>query len=292
MLIEPATREQAVATALGKVSNLAMLPEIAVRVVRLASDPNVTMSKMADVISTSPELCIRILRVVNSAFYCFPVEIRTIEHALTLMGLESVKNVTIAASLSRLFQGRPLSPTFSPKDLWTHSLSVAAAARALARQARLRVVEEAFLAGMIHDIGWMAELQIDRQKLAAVLARMEADDTADLLAVEEEHFGATHQDIGAALLQRWKLPPALSLVAGWHHHPFELDFNQRTLPVLVHGADRLVASCAPGFRLDDSRTDVSADVLEFLHLTRDDLDEVLAALPEAIGEIHSALGGE
>ena len=283
-------RETAVAAALGTLSNLAMLPEIAIRVIRLAEDPNVTMTQMADVISTSPELCVRILRVVNSAFYGLPGEVRTIQLATTLMGLESVKNVTIAASLTRLFHGRPLSPRFSPRDLWTHSLAVAAATRLVAVRTRSGVVEEAFLAGMVHDVGLIAELQLDRQKLATVLARMEDDESADLLAVEESIYGATHQDFGAGLLRAWKLPHIFSLAAGWHHRPFELPVSERTLPVMVHVGDRLVATCTPGLHLDDASTEISEQALDYLRLTRAQMDDVLASLPQAIDEIKSALG--
>ena len=289
-VIDPTKREMAVAAALGKLSNLAMLPEIAVRVIRLAEDPNVTMSQMADVISTSPELCVRILRVVNSAFYGIQGEVRTIQRATTLMGLESVKNVTIAASLTRLFHGRPLSPTFSPRDLWTHSLAVAAATRLIAMRAKSGVVEEAFLAGMVHDVGLIAELQLDRQKLATVLARMEDDEAADLLAVEEAAFGANHQDFGAGLLKAWKLPRIFSLAAGWHHRPFELPVSDRALPVMVHVGDRLVAACAPGLQLDDPSTEISEAALDSVRLTRAQMEDVLVCLPQALEEIKSALG--
>ena len=114
------TRDAAVAAILGRLSPLAMLPDVAVRILTLAGDPNVTMARMAEVISLAPELAGRILRIVNSAFYGFPGEIRSIERATILMGLESVKNVTIAASLTRAFQGRPLSASTSGRtaSLW------------------------------------------------------------------------------------------------------------------------------------------------------------------------------
>ncbi len=289
-VIDTTTRETAVAAALGKLSNLAMLPEIAVRVIRLAEDPNVTMTQMADVISTSPELCVRILRVVNSAFYGIPGEVRTIQLATTLMGLESVKNVTIAASLTRLFHGRPLSPTFSPRDLWTHSLAVAAATRLIAVRSKSAIVEEAFLAGMVHDVGLIAELQLDRQKLATVLARMDDDETADVLAVEDAAFGANHQDFGAGLLRAWKLPRMFSLASGWHHRPFELPVSDRTLPLMVHVGDRLVAACTPGFQLDDPSTEISEASLDAVRLTRAQMDDIQGCLPHALDEIKSALG--
>lgn len=266
-----------------------MLPETATRVLRMADDPYVTMARLADVISTSPELCARILRIVNSAFYGFPGEVRSIQHATTLMGLESVRNVTIAASLTRMFQGRQLSTKFSPRDIWTHSLSVAAAARLLAVKVAPGVADEAFLAGMLHDIGLMVELQLDRTKLAALLALIESKGGSSLLSAEESTFGASHQDFGAALLTAWNLPTTMSLTAQYHHRPHTLPPAHRLMPTLVHVADRLVAACTPGFLLDDPTVEVDDELVGGLRLTREELGEVGEALPAAIKEILAVL---
>ena len=87
MTFDTSSRDAVVTAALRRASSLAMLPETATRVIQLASDPNVTMGRLAEVIETSPELCARILRIVNSAFYGFPGEVRSIQRATTLMGL-------------------------------------------------------------------------------------------------------------------------------------------------------------------------------------------------------------
>ena len=290
MLTEVRSKESAVAAALARLSQLAMLPEVATRVLKLADDPNVTMAKLSDVISTSPELSARILRIVNSAFYGLPGEVRSIERATTLMGLNSVRNVTIAASLTRVFQGRPLSPNFSPKDIWVHSLSVATATRLIAGIVAPGVADEAFLAGLLHDIGLMVELQVNRVKLAAVLAMLEADGGQTLLAAEDASFGATHQDFGEGLLRAWKLPEVFSLVAGSHHAPMSVPGGQRMIPAMVHVADRLVAASGGPFLLDDPTPDVTDDVLETVRLTREQLGDILTVLPLAIADAERIFG--
>ena len=283
------TRDAAVAAILGRLSPLAMLPDVAVRVLALAGDPNVTMARMAEVISLAPELAGRILRIVNSAFYGFPGEIRSMERATLLMGLESVKNVTIAASLTRAFQGRPLSASFTPRDLWTHSLAVAAASRLVALEVNRGLAEEAFLAGLMHDIGVTAALQSDRQKMAAVVARMDAFPTADILRVEEQIFGATHQDLGAALLHGWTLPATFCLAAASHHSPFALPLESRTLPMIVYVGDRLAAALEPPYVLDDASTEIRDEALEHLRLTRVQVEAILPVLPGAVSELSALL---
>ncbi len=290
MLTEVRSKESAVAAALSRLSQLAMLPEVATRVLKLADDPNVTMTKLADVIATSPELSARILRIVNSAFYGLPGEVRSIERATTLMGLNSVRNVTIAASLTRVFQGRPLSQNFSPKDLWVHSLSVATATRLIAGIVSPSVADEAFLAGLLHDIGLMVELQVNRVKLAAVLSILEAENGQGVLDAEDATYSATHQDFGEGLLRSWKLPDIFPLVAGAHHAPMTIPGGQRLLPAMVHVADRLVAASSGPFILDDPSPEVSDDVLDVVRLTREQLADVLTVMPLAIADAERIFG--
>lgn len=282
-------RAQAVSAAIAKVPHLAMLPEVAVRVVKLANDPDSTVDVMAETISRSPELSTRILKVVNSAFYGLPRQVSSVHRAVSLIGLESAKNVAIAASLTRVFQGPPVSAKFSPRDLWVHSMAVAAAARLIATTTKTQLADEAFLAGLIHDIGLMLELQYDRNKLRSVLARLETDDTGDLLAVEEQHFEANHQDFGGGLAERWQLPPTLSCSTGWHHVPLQAPKMQRTLVTMVHVADQLVANHQPGFPFDAPFSGIDDDALDQLQLTRGQLDTITADLPAAVAEVTAFL---
>jgi putative nucleotidyltransferase with HDIG domain len=184
----------------------------------------------------------------------------------------------------RLFQGRPLSPTFAPADIWTHSLSVAAATRQVAIAVGGTVADEAFLAGLLHDIGLMVELQVHRLKLGAVLTAVESGDTRNILDIEEATFGATHQDFGAGLLRAWDLPDSYGVVAGCHHGPQAAPAASRKMTLMVHLADRLVVAHAGRFLLDESSSDVGDDVLDGLRLTRQRLNQVVEAVPGAVHE--------
>lgn len=288
MLIDVRSKEATVTATLARVSNLATLPEIAVKVLRLARDPNVTMSSLADVISTSPELSARILRIVNSAFYGFRGEVRSIERATTLMGLESVRNVTIAASLMRVFQGRALGRTFTPKDIWMHSLAVAAATRLLAEVKGVHALDEAFLGGLLHDIGLMVELQVHRLKLANMLTLIENGDERAILDLEETTFGATHQDFGAALLRAWNLPDTFVVAAGCHHHPNTAPAAERGLSWMVHVADQLVAAHGEPFLLDDACPEIGEELFDQLRLTSKQMTQTIEALPATVAEVTAA----
>lgn len=294
MTVQPMTREQAVANAIREISHIATLPEITLKIIELVESPNSTAQDLNKVISNDPALCSRILKVVNSAFYGLPGQIGSINRAIVLLGLNAVKNIAIAASLAKLFRGGSLTPDFSAKDLWNHSLTTATACKMIADHLKVGFADECFLAGLIHDIGVIVEIQYDRHRLIEVVGRVKPDasgvPTADWLAVETEVFGATHQDFGQGLCEKWKFPKNFALVTGYHHRPLELAKELRMLVCIVHVADKLAASVPAGFRLDNMTTDIDPAVLEELKISSDIVDQIRQKLPERLQEVMATMG--
>lgn len=276
-------REQIVASAVKEISHIATLPEITLKIVELVEDPKSTAQDLHKVINNDPALCARILKVVNSSFYGLPGQIGSINRAIVMLGLNAVKNIAIAASLAKLFRGGDLTPSFSARDLWTHSVATAAISKMLADALKLGLSDEAFLSGLIHDIGVMVEMQSDRSKLIDVINRTGGDSkgvpATNLIEAEDAIFGANHQEFGAALCERWKFPRTFQLVTGFHHRMHEVPADQRKLVAIVVAADRLSAEFGQGFRLDIASTEIGADLRDELKLTVEKLDELKKALP-------------
>lgn len=289
-----AQRDQLVADAIREISHIATLPEITLKIVELVESPKSTAQDLHKVISNDPALCSRILKVVNSSFYGLPGQIGSINRAIVMLGLNAVKNIAIAASLAKLFRGGDLTPNFSAKGIWKHSVSVAATAKMLADKLGLAFADEAFLAGLIHDIGLMVMMQYDRNKLVEVLQQVAADDTGaplvNMLELEEHVFGATHEHFGAALCEKWKFPNNFRYVTGFHHRPMELAPDSRTMTCVIYVADRLVAELGDTFRLDLMSTGVAPDIAAVLNLSSDRLNELRAALPEHLKATENLLG--
>lgn len=294
MSIVAQDREQVVTNAIREISHIATLPEITVKVVELVESPKSTAQDLHKVISGDPALCSRILKVVNSSFYGLPGQIASINRAIVMLGLNAVKNIAIAASLAKLFRGGDLTPTFSARDLWTHSNVTAAGAKIVANGLKLGLSDEAFLAGLIHDIGIMVEMQADRNKLIEVLRRTAADakgiPACDMMEAEKGVFEATHQDFGAGLCEKWKFPKSFAYVTGFHHNPMSLPTEHRTLSAVVYVADRLAAETGMGFRQDLLTTDLAADVMDFLKLSSEKLNETRAQLAATAKDAVNVLG--
>jgi HD-like signal output (HDOD) protein len=288
-------REQVVGAAIREISHIATLPEVTLKIIELVEDPKSTASDLHKVIAGDPALSSRILKVVNSSFYGLPGQIASINRAIVLLGLNAVKNIAIAASLAKLFRGGELTPRFSAKSLWEHSNACAAACKIITDTLKIGLSDEAFLAGLMHDIGIMVEMQYDRQKLIEVIESLGVNGqgvpVVSLLEAEERVYGANHQHFGSALCEKWKFPRCLSLVTGHHHDPLALAADSRTLPCVVYVADRLVADAggAP-YRLDLLSTDLDLGVLEALKMTDAHVTAVRQRFAESAKDIGQMLG--
>ncbi len=273
--------------AVGEISHIATLPEITLRIIDLVEDPSATAQDLHKLISNDPALCSRILKVVNSAFYGLPGQIGSINRAIVLLGLNAVKNIAIATSLAKLFRGGELCPKFGARDLWVHSTAVATTAKLIADHAHPSIGDEAFLAGLLHDIGLMVQMQVDRHRLVEVFERSAAEPFID---AEDAVFGANHQDFGRALCQRWKFPRSFANVAGFHHRPQELEPGSRLLTSIVYIADRIAFGKKLGFTADLQSDEIDRAILSEVRLDAPALQAVMQAFPDAFADVESIFG--
>ena len=281
--------KQYVAEAIKKITAIATLPEVTNQVIATVEDPKASASSLHKIVSHDPALVSRILKVVNSAFYGLPGQIGSIERAIVLLGLNAVKNIAVAASLGQMFRGVKLTEEFTAKDLWTHCMAVAVTSRELAKQMKLPIADEAFLAGMIHDLGLLVSLQVSPEQLRAACERAKTSE-ASFCEIEREVVGADHQQLGAGLAEHWKFPRSCQLVAGHHHHPAALSDNNRMLVTLVYVADTICCQAGRGFnltalrqKLDDAELGgVSIDML-LVERTRENLPTLLDGASAMMG---------
>ena len=283
-------RQELLNQVIREVSHIATLPEVTLKIIDLVEDPESTAQDLHRVIANDPALSARVLKVVNSAFYALPGQIGSINRAIVLLGLNAVKNIAIAASLAKLFRGGRLTPEFAARDLWVHSIAVGTAVKLLSEQLQVGLPEEAFLAGLIHDIGIMVELQTNRPKLMEVLDNVHQNHQTFLDAEQRVWGGLNHQDFGQGLCRLWKFPATLAHVSGYHHRPLELDAEQRKLTALVYVADHLAAEVKIGYAHTVADPTICDDVLDELRLSSAMLDQVRHVLPEVVAATEDILG--
>jgi HD-like signal output (HDOD) protein len=137
----------------------------------------------------------------------------------------------------------------------------------------------------------MVEMQAMRTKLVEVFEYRSANGCS-FLEAERQIIGATHQEFGSALCEKWKFPSTFSSVTGFHHNPNELGKELRTLTNIVHVADWMSAKLELGFNDDDQRGELDPSILESIKLTPEALANILEELPEATELAEHQLSGD
>ncbi len=285
-LIDPAAL---VNDALKRLTTIATLPEVTAKIVGTVEDARSTAAQLHKIVAHDPALATRILKVVNSAFYGLPGQIGSVERAIVLLGLNAIKNIAVAASLGQLFRGVKLCEGFTAKDLWTHCIAVAVTARELARQMKVPIADEAFLAGLIHDVGMLVSLQLWPDKLRAACEAAKAGGR-DFCEVERQIIGVDHQQLGQGLAQLWKFPRSCQMVAGYHHQPVALSDGNRLLVTLVFVADTLCCQQKRGFNLTALNQKLEDGNLADVHLDPALIAQTAAKLDELVGSAAAVLG--
>lgn len=278
--------DKIVAAAVADLGEIATLPEVTVKIIQIVENPKSTARDLHDVIKNDPALSMRLLKVVNSAFYGLPGQIGSVDRAIALLGLSAVKNIAIAASMTHLFNAGSSIEGFSGAEVWRHSVAVGVASRLLSAAQGRPAVEESFLAGLIHDLGLLVERQVFAKKLAELITRFRAEG-GDFCELERQIIGADHQAFGMALATKWRFPMPLCTAIGYHHRPMDLAPANRELGMLIHVADAMACRAQLGFSATSETVEISEEKLQVLKLESSIVDEISAKLPEQVAITES-----
>jgi len=271
---------------LGRISEIGSLPEVTARIVETVENPNSTARDVHDAVRNDPALATKLLKVVNSAFYGLPAQVASLERAILMLGLSAVKNLALAASLSGFVKSGAVCDRFDARDLWRHSVAVAACARLLATRTKVVPLEEAFVAGLVHDLGLIVVHQLLAPQMRTI-AEQCLTTAQSYVAAETAALGADHQQFGAALAARWKFPPLLRHAIAYHHDPDTLQPEHRKSAVFVKIADTLCCQAQYGYWLTAHTQVVTAEDLALVGLSAPVVEELLQILPERVAETEA-----
>ena len=274
--------------AIVKIGEIATLPEVTVKITRVVEDPKATARDLHEVIKNDPALSAKILKVVNSAFYGLPGQISSVDRAIVLLGLSAIKNISIAMSMTRMFQGHRGGEGLDGREIWRHSVAVAVACRLIGKLQGHPPVEECFLAGLLHDLGLLVERQAFGPKMREVIQRYSAA-PKPFVQVETEILGADHQLFGHALATRWRFPRTIKIAIGYHHRPMDVTPEAREIAAVVHVADILACQADIGFSCTARDTPLHDTMLELIGVSREGLAQISEELPAEVSLAESLL---
>jgi HD-like signal output (HDOD) protein/ActR/RegA family two-component response regulator len=198
---------------LGAVGALPPLPGTFAALQRALADPSIDLSKVSAIIEKDPAVSAKVLQVCNSAFFRLPRRVSNIKQAVSYLGLSTVRSMVLSAEVFR--PGKPLSPELDLGQMQRHALSVAAIARALAADAPW--AEDAFLAGLLHDVGFLLLGRQFKDQMQRALEAVAAG--MPLAEAEQKHVGVSHGVAGGYLLGLWGLPHEVVEAVANHEAP-------------------------------------------------------------------------
>lgn len=264
------------------IDNLPTLPSIVAKVSEIIESPTASAADINRVIRQDMALSARILRLVNSSFYGFPRRISSITHAVVILGFNTVRNVTLSAFVLDAFAARDLP--FGHREFWIHSLGTAVAANTLAKRWGASEAEDAFMGGLLHDIGKTVLHQYARDDFAAVLKVVKEKDCL-IYDAERECIGTTHAEMGGALLDAWHLPPHLVEAVTFHHSPGAAPDSN--LAAVVHLADIFTRALLVGSGGDERIPRASREAWARLALDTAQVGELLQEIAREIRKVDA-----
>lgn len=207
--------------------DLPTIPATAAAVLQSIDDPNSSAASLARIIERDVSLTARVLAVANSPFYGLLRKVSTVELALVILGLSAVKEILLSLVVQRIF-ATMRTEVLDVREFWNYSVYCGSTARFLARKLGYRVAGEAFVAGLIHDIGILVAAQFLSKEFDEV-RKLQAQSGLSFHEAELTVFHNTHNDIGLWFAERWNLPEQLRC-AIFHHHTKE--WTDDPLPVM------------------------------------------------------------
>jgi putative nucleotidyltransferase with HDIG domain len=261
---------------------LPTLPSVATSLISMTQSPQTSATDVGELISKDQALTSRVLKLVNSAYYGFPKQITTVNHAVVILGFNRVKNIVLAASVFGMKNlRRPRG--FDAPAFWKHSLGTAVASRSLARALGRGEAEEAFVCGLLHDIGKLVLSQLCTEEYERCL-EMAAADGGLLREAEEMVLGLDHAEVGAWLAERWKLPPGVQAAIRYHHATANVR-KEREAALVTHLGDIFARALQVGSGGDPTIPRIGVSVAADLKLTGDLLDSLVG---EVVHDLHKA----
>lgn len=258
------------------IHQIGALPQTLAAVLKAVNNPNTGAKDIAKAISTDVSLTTLVLKMVNSAHYNRARRVSKISEAVTVMGVNSLKVLALSSSVFSLVAGKDLAEKFNIKRISRHFIEVASVAESIAEVVESGDQEEAFVGGILHDVGILIMILHFEDKYGVVLDEMSKSGKG-LVEAEKEILGCSHCDVGAELIESWKLPTKLAFAVQNHHGcdktgiiPADSTFNN-----IIALADRITLG-----PFEDYYPDVEQNI-EFIHeisknlnIKEDDLDKI------------------
>lgn len=252
------------------------------RIPELLKDDNCSTKKIAEAVGFDPMLTTRLLKLANSSLYARRNTVTSISQAIESLGRKSLYDIVMMSAMADGFAKEIVNSVYG-RIIWEHSIVVGLLAREISNVLGLRGTEEAFLCGVLHDLGKILLLKAEPQRYQSLLGEPTEE---EMLRAEEEILGLTHAEVGAYVTHKWELP---DLVCGviLHHHSPENSTNFAVISHVVNVADAIANVNGYGLRLEESEDLMRSPSVARLRLTPDQIETAWSNIQDSLKEVLS-----
>lgn len=252
---------------------LPSLPQILLNLIEVCSREDSTIEEISQIINSDPPLSAKVMGMVNSVYYSLSSKVTTIEHAIVLLGTDAVKNIAISSSIYQVFGKVGGNSAFKMKLFWWHSLMCATMAKLIAEKVRDAHTDEAFLSGLLHDVGKLTLWIHFPEEYTDILRSSEG--RPDLLLEGEKRLGGTHCEVGAWMINQWKLQSSMAEAVLYHHEKVNKIMEASPLAKVIFVANVLSSETLE----ENAGYKVAKEVWGF---TPSEVDEMLSQAREGV----------
>jgi putative nucleotidyltransferase with HDIG domain len=267
-----------------KIDELPPLPQVVFKIHELIRNPDSNTKDIAKVIETDQAIAAKVLRIANSAYYGMPGKISSVQHASVVLGLKTIGEiVTIVGSRGTLNRKLP-GYGYDTKDLWEHSLAVAFGSKIIAGVKYPSWVNEAYTAGLIHDVGKIVLDPYILEQKNEIEFYMENEEKT-FLDAENHFFSFNHAEIAFEICEKWNFPGHINIAIKGHHNPSRLENND--LSYILHMADHTARLIGIGYDEDDFLYKLEEGTMDHLGLKQEDISEIILKITDAMKSFSS-----
>ena len=273
---EIARHNEALEKLFSHIGELSSLPSVAGRILKVASDENTGATDLMEAVADDPSLALRIMRTVNSSYFGLRHPVADLKSAISLLGFRVVRNLALTIHVSRLFEESGGYRSFTREGLWRHMVAVASTARLVAKICRQADPEEAYLAGLLHDIGIILIDQFLRQHFIKILDSVDQGMTT--VDSEREELSFDHTELGSFIAEKSNFAEPIIVAIRYHHTPDEYEGPHQAMLDVVTVANYLASRQGIGSLGSKTFTVPSDQVYSRLGMKKDQLEEIWSQL--------------
>lgn len=250
------------------------------KIIIVANDVTSSAQQLTDVIQLDPVLTAKVIRMVNSAYFGLPQEIKSLKQAVVMLGINTIKNVALSSALMGKIALK--KGVLDPEEFWKHSIGVAVASKLIAQRLGVdkKLLEEFFIAGLIHDIGKVLMNNFFPDEMKQIIDTSQSQGGL-IIDIEKNLLGLTHEEIGIAIGKKWNFENNLLYAVGRHHIPV-LKGDSAIYSMVVHVADTFAKVMKVGFSGNYVIDAIDEAIWQTLGISEEIVFEALAPLSDEI----------